>query len=140
MVKSADQTGARRVTLSLGEKVDPETFFVRIERADSDGSRTTVGIERLEWSNDGWEVTIHLDEAFQNGGYDAVFDIARPEGADGNAAECCIDARDVPCYDLAQKIESVCTSCTNLPNPPGLPQHPVLSRRDGVRLGCKVTG
>jgi len=82
VVKSADQTGARRVTLSLGEKVDPETFFVRIERADSDGSRTTVGIERLEWSNDGWEVTIHLDEAFQNGGYDAVFEIARPEGAD----------------------------------------------------------
>lgn len=73
-IKSAKQTGVRKVRIDLQGTFDPDATSVAIERIGEDGDRTAVGIESLEWDG-GSAVTVVLSDDAEAGKYEAKLTI-----------------------------------------------------------------
>jgi len=68
-IKSAKQTGVRKVGIELNGTLDPDAASVAIERIGEDDKRTAVDIESVEWGNG--TVTVILSDDAEAGEYEA---------------------------------------------------------------------
>ena len=68
-VQSVKQTGARRVSVEINGAFDPDATTIVIGRIGEDEEQIAVGIESLEWSDDGSLVTVVLSEDAEAGKY-----------------------------------------------------------------------